>query len=514
MSGFSRRSLLTTSSLATAGAALGQNQPPRPNILFLCSDQHTGSALGCSGHPVVRTPHLDRLAARGVNYRYTYCGSPVCAPGRASLMTGMFASDVGSYCNSTPFDGRVPSWGNRLRDAGYYCWATGKLDLWKDKDFGFHEVATSHGHSQGPDITSLFRSPVCFRPKERNVVNGSFSDREPPDLPKVQHAVRFLRQESRKVGRPWAMYVGLVKPHPKFDAATRFREVYSPDRMPLPSWPEGYLERRHTMFQVLANFKNISNPVPEERVRRARAAYFGMITELDELIGRILDELERSGQADNTLVVYTSDHGEMLGEHGLWLKNVLLEGAARVPLVVAGPGVPAGRTVDTPVAHVDLIATLLEAAGLEAAGGGRFQGQRGHSLLPLARGQSGDHPGFAFSESNSEGNCTGSFLIRQAEWKYLYFTSDEPLLFNLKEDPGEFRNLAGNREYRQIERQLQERLTSLLDPDAVTEAAFRRQAQVLDQIAGQHSRQEFYQMMEGRLGSAQARVVTMRQYRA
>ena len=99
------------------------------------------------------------------------------------MMTGQFASDVGAYCNSTPFDGHVPSWGNRLRDAGYHCWATGKMDLWRGKDFGFHEVATNHGHCEGPDITSLFRSPVCFRPDERKNVNGWFEERDSPDKP-------------------------------------------------------------------------------------------------------------------------------------------------------------------------------------------------------------------------------------------------------------------------------------------------------------------------------------------
>ena len=489
-----RRNFLTSLSaapLASAGAG-------RPNILFICSDQHTGAALGINGHPIVKTPNLDRLAASGVTFRHAYSGNPVCVPGRACMMTGRYASDVGSYCNSTPFDGSSPAWGNRLRDAGYYGWATGKLDLWRGKDFGFKEVATSHGHCEDPDITSLFRSPVCFRSKERDNANGTFSDRPAPDLPKAELAIRFLREEAGKLRQPWCLYAGFGKPHPKFDAASRFKEIYPPAKMPLPGWPEGYLEERHPMFQVIANFKNVQVPVPADRVRRARAAYFGLITELDEVIGRVLDELDRTGQRDNTLIVYTSDHGEMLGEHGLWLKNVLLENAVSVPLILAGPGLPKGKSIDTPVSHVDLVATMLEAAGAPIT-----RELRGHSLLSGL-------PPFAFSESHSEGNCTGSFMIRKGDWKYLYFTGGDPLLFNMSTPEGEFKNLAKDKAHAPLLKELHAHLTTVVDPDAVTFAAFEKQDRVFRDIVRKSSRDELYAALVGRLGSIQARIITNR----
>ncbi len=506
MNPVTRRSLLVGSASVLTGASLlSQSAVKRPNILFICSDQHTGSALGASGHPIVKTPNLDRLAARGVSFLNAHSGNPVCVPGRASLMTGMFASDVGSYCNSTPFDGRIPTWGNRLRDAGYHTWATGKLDLCP-KDMGFQEVDTSHGHWDDPDITSLFRSPVCFRPKERENADGDYKDRPAPDSPKAVRVIDFLKQSSQ-LGKPWCAYAGFSKPHPKFTAAARYRDLYPPEKMPLPKWPENYLEERHTMFQVLANFKNIQVPVPDERVRRARSAYFGLITELDEIVGQVLDQLEKTGQIHNTLVVYTSDHGEMLGEHGLWLKNVLLQGAVHVPLIMAGAGLPSGKTVSAPVSAADIGATLVDAAGTT-----RPKELRGHSLLPLALGQGSTHPGFAFAESHSEGNCTGSFMIRKGDHKYLYFTGDDPLLFDLKKDPGEFHNLAARKEFAPVVKELHGHLTSLLDPDAVTQAAFYKQAQVLDRLVKQSSKSDFYKMLVGRLGRAQARVLTDRCY--
>ncbi len=503
-----RRSFLRAGGYALAAAGSSRAASSRPNILFICTDQHAGSVIGASGHPIVKTPNLDRLAAAGVNFRNAYSGNPVCAPGRASMMTGMFASDVGSYCNSTPFDGRVPSWGNRLRDAGYYCQATGKMDLWHDKDFGFHEVNTNHGHSEGPDITSLFRDPVCFRPDERKNVNGWFEERQAPDLPRANEAIKFIREQSPKAAKPWCLYLAFSKPHPKFVADAKYEKIYPPAQMPMPVIPDGYLEQRHQAFQILANFKNIQVPIPESRMRRARSAYYGMVTEVDELVGKVLNELDRTGQRENTIIVYTSDHGEMLGEHGLWLKNTLLDGAARVPMIMAGPGLPKGQTASTPVSHVDMVATMLELGGASA------QGLRGHSLVSMAHGRASNHPGFAFSESHSEGNCTGSFMIRKGDWKYLYFAGGDPLLFNMKNDMGEYVNLARDKKFADVQKELHAHLTSLVDPDKVSMAAFRRQEEILRQRVKSMSRSDFEDDLVGRLGSMQARVITDRYYGA
>jgi choline-sulfatase len=500
--------------IAGAGAALSQGRamgqaPAKRNILFVCSDQHTGAAMGCQGHPVVQTPNMDRLAARGTMFRNAYSNAPVCVPARASLMTGMFASDVDSYSNSTCFAGGAPTWGNRLRDAGYYCWATGKLDLTEGLDYGFHEKNTDHGHSRNPDITSLFRSPVGYRVDMRQQIDGAFTDRVHADDLRAKEALQFLRTQAPAMRQPWAAWVGLTLPHPAFVGNTRYAHLYPPDEMQLPNIPPGHLERLHIPFQVLRDFLRISAPIPEERVRRARAAYFGMITELDAYLGQLLDELERQRQLENTIIVYTSDHGEMLGDHGLWMKSNLLENAARVPLIVSGGGFPRNHVIDTPVSHVDLIPTLLELASAPPAGG-----CRGHSLLRLADGREPEHPGYAFSESHSEGNCTGSFMIRKGDWKYIHFTWYGDLLFNLRSDPGEFENLAGKPEHKGIQQELHGILTSLLDPDAVTRRAFDEHDKKLKAMIKQNNSEQFYQLLVKRLGPGQARSLTYRHYKA
>jgi len=243
-----------------------------PNILFICSDEHTGRYMGCQGHPLVHTPNMDALAARGTLFRNAYSNAPVCVPGRAALMTGRFASDVNSYSNSTCFAGGAPTWGNLLRDAGYYCWATGKLDLTIGKDYGFHEIDTDHGHSIHPDITSLFRQPVSYRVDIRGTLEGTFTDRVHPDARRAATALDFLRNEAPKIDRPWAAWVGLTLPHPPFVSRKKYADVYPPEKLPLPDIPPGYLERLPIPFQVLRDFLRVSVPLPDDRVRRCRTA--------------------------------------------------------------------------------------------------------------------------------------------------------------------------------------------------------------------------------------------------
>jgi len=491
-------------SVAAAGVSSAwAAQNKRPNIVFICSDQHNARFMGPGGHPLAQTPNLDRLASSGVTFTSTYCGNPVCVPARASMMTGMFPSDVGSYCNSTPFDGRVPTWANLLRDQGYYCWATGKLDLSEGRDYGFVESKTDHLHSSAPDVTSLFRRPLCYRVDKLNQFKGEFRIRTRGDEQLVQDAVTFFRQDLPRVRQPWAVYIGLINPHPPFVAHEKYRMLTPVQSITLPNIPPGHLNNMHVAFRLMRNFYLTPNAIPEADVRSARAAYLALVKELDESIGRLLDEID----LNNTLVVYTSDHGEMLGEHGLWFKNVLLEDSVRVPLIMAGAGLPQAKRIDTPVTHADLAATLIDFAG--AARPARM---RGRSLLPLMRGSPGDHPGYAYSESHSEGNCTGSFMIRKGEWKYVYFSWHDNLLFNLKQDPGELENLSGKPGVAAIEAELHGILTSLVRPDEVTEKAFEEQERLLMTMVAKEEPEKFYQAMASRMGAGQARTL-QRKYR-
>lgn len=507
MSRLNRRDFGKSVASATiaAGAATKQTEAAavdRPNIVFICSDQHSYKYTGYARHPLVQTPNLDRIAAQGVVFDNAYCGSPVCVPGRSSMMTGMHASDCNSFCNSTVWDGSHPLWGKRLQGTGYHTMATGKLDLNDDFDSGFHEIETSNQHRHNPDITSLFRRPVGYRVGERPGVEGGSRAERHIDSRRTEVALEFLKKDSKKLDQPWAIYVGFTQPHPAFLALDKYYEEYPRYGIDMPNNPPGHLENLHLVMQELRHFKRLAVPIAEERIRRARAGYYGMITEMDEYVGQLWEHLEASGELSNTLFVYTSDHGESLGEHGLWQKNTLYDVANHIPLVMAGAGLPVGKKIDTPVAHVDLVRTMLEMAGAETP-----STLRGQSLLPLVFGEPGDSSRFAYSECHCEGNCTGSFMIRKGDWKYLYFSWYEGLLFNLAEDPGEFNNLINHPETQAIRAELEEILRSQVDPEEVTLRAFRAQDSMLAEMARNLSEEELYQRLERRLGPGQARIM-------
>lgn len=494
-------------SSAERGASV--SSPARPNIVFVFSDQHSYKYTGYAGHPYVQTPHLDRIARQGVVFTQAYCGSPVCVPGRASAMTGMYPSDCNSFCNSTVWDGSHPTWGTRLSNAGYHCWATGKMDLNDDYDIGFEEVRTHHGHRHNPDITSFFRRPLCYRVNERPDVDGKVRNDRDTDYSRAKAAERFIKGSAVELDAPWAMYVGMTEPHPPFRALRKYFDLYYPNRVDMPNLPPGHLDDMPLVFQEIRHFKRIATPIADERIRRARATYYGMITELDEYIGQLWRALEETDQLDQTIFIYSSDHGESLGEHGLWYKNNLYDVATRVPLVVTGPGIPQGQTVDTPVAHVDLVQTILEWG--EVA---KSEALRGHSLMPLMHDEEGTHPGFAYSESHSEGNCTGSFMIRKGDWKYIYFTWYDDALFNVAEDPGEFTNRIDDPSTKDIQEELKTILHDQVDPEAVTRRAFQTQGRMLEEMSDRMTEQQLYETFESRLGPGQARALAQKHARA
>jgi choline-sulfatase len=502
---------LTVSSTSGGIFNAMQERQSRPNIVFISSDNQSYKDVGYAGHPVVKTPNIDRIARNGVIFSNAYCGSPVCAPGRAGMMTGMYPSDSNSFCNATPWDGSQPIWAARLKETGYYSRSIGKLDLNGNFDTGFEEFESKHGHVEKPDITALFRRPLGYRIGERLNVNGAPRETRHEDGTWTRMATDFLRQESRNSERPWTLNVGLHQPHVAFFeregflALRQYWDMYPIDNIPMPNVPDGHLENQHLVFQELRRFKRLATPLPDDRIRRARAGYYGMISELDEYVGQIWTTLEETGQIDNTLFVFTSDNGMSMGEHGLFFHNSLYEEAAHVPLIMAGAGIPGGKTVQTPVAHVDVVATMLEMAGVDIP-----SNFRGHSLTPLIEGRQEKHPGYAYSESHSEGNCTGSFMIRKGDWKYIHFTWYDDLLFNLADDPGEFNNLVNDSAAQNIRMEVQSILNAQVDTEAVTMRAFKHQEQILENLVNSKTEDELYELFEFRLGPGQARALASR----
>ena len=398
--------------------------------------------------------------------------------------------------------------GHAASAGGYHTEATGKFDLNPDFDIGFEEQGTQHSHRNGPDITSLFRSPVAYRTGERGLVDGRARDTPHADAKRARRCVESIRERAPSRGKPCCYYVGFTAPHPAFVAQRKYWDLCPSKRIDPPEVTGEYLESQHLMFQGLRHFKRIATPIAEQRVCRARVGYYGLITELDEHVGQIRTALEEAGGFANTIFICTSDHGEALGAHGLWLKNNLLEPAAHAPLVIAGPGVPRGARVAHVTSHVDLVQFLLEWSG---ADGG--SGLKGHSLLPLMREGASGHLGWAYSESDCEGNTTGSFMIRKGPWEYIHFTWHEDLPFNLDEDPGELRDLSRDPETRAVLRDLRGILEGEVDLEAITCAGFETQEQILAGFASELGETGLAAMLQGRMGPGLARVLAARTIR-
>jgi choline-sulfatase len=437
----------------------------RPNLLVIMSDEHAPQLSGAYGHPLVRTPGLDRLAAGGVLFENAYCNSPICVPSRMSFMTGRYVHHIGSWDNATPLASDIPTWAHLVRAAGYDAVLAGKQHfIGPDQLHGFRaQLARDlHAERRHPIFAWDDGTPAAPAPWPglERARPGITEEIEVDDAVEAA-ALAYLRDPARR-GQPWALNVSFIAPHFPLIVPQRFWDLYSPEAVDLPAIPPGHLAGQHPVYRRMRRMFGLVD-FPAELVRRGRAAYYALVTYLDEKIGHLLDALEETGQRDNTLVVYLSDHGEMAGEHGMWRKSNFYEQSARVPLILAWPGrLPAGRRVRETVSLVDLVATLAEVAGAPRVGP-----LDGDSLLALARGEAPGWKDEAFAEMLAHGVARPIAMLRRGRYKLNYSLDDPPELYDLEDDPGEFRDLAADPAYRETVEGLRARLLAGWDPVAI-----------------------------------------------
>ena len=457
----------------------------RPNILILCSDQHHPRCAGFRGHQAVRTPHLDRLARQGAHFSRAYCNSPVCGPSRMSLMTGKYVHQIRTWQNKVALDPSHTTWARRLDEAGLPTTMLGKMDFSGDyQDGGFtHHRIIRRRISDGPlprAEPSISRIPGYRRPYKRQVVeqagprpeaiisDGKLTDEGKYEVGNYDHdrmvtnwAVQWLREQ--RSDRPWLLYVGLVMPHWPFRAPQRFFDLYDPASLEFPidaHFPNDHLHPALRHYQQALTLDGLSEKV----VRRATAAYYGMITCLDAMIGEILSELDAANLSEHTYVIYTSDHGETLGEHGLFYKYNPYEGSVGIPLIIKGPGVPAGQVIGTPVSLVDLYPTLLDLAGV-SRDPDLDADRPGHSWWPLLSGQVPDRPDYAFCEFHGPFFPQPWYMLASDTYKYIHYEGQRPSLFHLPSDPDEMQDLAADPDSADRLEQFETLLRSVVDPE-------------------------------------------------
>ena len=448
-----------------------------PNILLLMADQLAAPALPFHGHRVVRTPALSALASRSVIFNAAYCNFPICAPSRYSMLSGRLPHAIDAFDNACEMPAELPTMAHYLGAAGYRTILAGKMHfVGPDQLHGFDERLT----------TDIYPADFLWVPdwsqgpanKPTGVGMGHVVDAG-PSLRNMQidydeevgHvAVQKLYDIARNPdGQPFFMTVSFTHPHPPFVAPQEHWDAYSDDEIDPPSVPEIPYEQLdpHSQWLYLAHGQDRHTITPAH-VRRARRAYYAMASYVDGKIGQVLGALERAGLAGNTVVVFCADHGEMMGERGMWFKQTFYEWSARVPLLVSWPGVAATGGCAEVCSLVDLLPTLLDVA---AEGGARrvepVEPLDGRSLLPLLRDPDACGEGEAISEYSSEGVCAPSRMVRRGPWKYIYTRGLPPLLFHLEHDPQELRNVAGHAEYADVQQELHARATRDWDPDAV-----------------------------------------------
>lgn len=450
--------------------------PSQQNVLLILSDEHRPDTLSCAGHPHVETPNLDSMAANGVRFTDAYCPSPLCVPSRASFATGRYVHEIGYWDNAAPYNGSPPSWGHHLSEHEVDQTTIGKLHFEPFVDDGFdNQILTSHMESL--DTFGLYRDPPKVRPGGRDRIEraGPIPDGEAwynadssddiCDENRFERAVEWIeRRGERDDNEPWLLSVNPLIPHFPLQVEQSYYDLYPEAEMDLPI--DCPADDNHSALEQLRDHFNGRN-IDEETLRRARSAYYGLVTVLDDYIGDLLDALERTGQADNTLVIYTSDHGEVLGDHELWWKCCMYEQSAGVPLVVRGPGVDEGRTVEDPVSLLDVIPTMTDALGVPAD-----PNWQGRSLLPVVTGErEPDTDRAVFSEYHAHGVSRSFYMIRRGQYKYVHYLNGPDQMFDLNADPQELNNLADSSEYQDVCESLESDLREVIDPVEVDERA-------------------------------------------
>ncbi|NQT88246.1 arylsulfatase [bacterium] len=420
------------------------------------TDQHRGDCVGADGNPVIHTPHLDRIAREGAIFRRAYSAVPSCTPARAGLLTGLspwhhgmlgYSRVARRYRNEMP---------RMLREAGYHTLGLGKMHWAPQRALhGFHKTLLDEsGRSETKGFVSdyrrWFREAAPGKDPDATGIGWNDYAARPYALPEALHptrwmgdqAVQFLQSYDR--AEPFFLKVSFARPHSPYDAPQRLFDRYQDADLPkaaVGAWAERYAMRGATLPD-----NTWRGDLGAEQARRSRQGYYASVTFIDEQIGRILDALETRGEMDNTLILFTADHGDMLGDHNLWRKTYAYEASARIPMLVRWPDgavdAPRGQSLGQPVELRDVLPTFLDAAGV-SADPARFDGR---SLLDLARGNTaGWREVIDFEHDACYGDSTSWNALTDGHIKYIYHAqTDEEQLFDLDADPTELHDLASD----------------------------------------------------------------------
>lgn len=471
--------------LLAGGLTLPQDTASnQPNVLFLICDD-LNCDLGSYGHPIVRTPNIDRLAESGVRFENAYCQYPLCGPSRASFMTGLYPDQTLIRRNAIHIRERIPNvrtLSQMFRENGYFATRIGKI---------YHYNVPAHIGTSGHDDPYSWEYTINPRGRDKDDEDLIFSlrpgnfggtlswlaadgkDEEQTDGIAATEAIRLLREYAREKRR-FFLAVGLFRPHTPYVAPKKYFDLYPPEQIVVPEVPEGYLDTLPAPARESLTRKKEQVNLADDLARQAIQAYYASITFADAQVGRILDALEETGLAENTIVVFTSDHGYHMGEHGYYQKTTLFENAARVPLIISGPGVEAaGQSTQALAEMVDFYPTLAGLCGLSAP-----DHLSGVSLAPVLKDP------LARPRRDALTQYANGYSLRTARYRYTEWGEEGKEgaeFYDHDSDPEEMVNLAGRPEHAQLIKELSQRLRRRI-------AEARRVPQGLEQIPFENTR--------------------------
>ena len=456
---------------SAVGAAATSSAGRPPNILFLCSDEHNYRIAGCYGNRLVRTPHLDQLASRGVTFDACYTNSPLCVPSRLAVTSGKYIHRVGAWHNGCrlPSDD-CPSLPRTLNSAGYESFLCGKQHYAAAHRYGFQEIGGNMNNGRMTGLQTRRKADdttVNFKAAQSRFADfraGNESGVMTHDRNVTAGVLDFLSK--RKPGdKPFFLFAGYLAPHFPLIVPDAYWQYYR-GKVAMPEIPAGFLDSLPLNYKHLRRgFGTVD--VAEEIVRRGRELYYGFTEWVDNEIGKVLSALAASGFASNTVIVYSTDHGENMGEHGLWWKNCVYEQAAHIPLIVSWPERWRGGQRRAGICSlVDVTRTIAEIGGARAP-----DDWDGRSMVKLLDDSRAPWRDFAISQYYAHNIASGYTMLRSGAWKYVYHASpdrDHPAereLYNLQADPMEFRNLASKPEHSTRVQQMHARLIKELGED-------------------------------------------------
>ncbi|MEQ1700576.1 MAG: choline-sulfatase [Ilumatobacteraceae bacterium] len=412
-------------------------------------DQINPAALGCYGNTVVKSPTIDRLAAEGVVFDAAYTNSPLCTPARYCMMTGQLPSATRGYDNAAYLASTIPTFAHYVRAEGYRTVLSGKMHfVGPDQLHGFEERRTTDIYPADFGWTPDWRSPderIDWWYHNMDSVTGAgvaeVTNQLLFDDEVGHHAVRALHDLARAGSdRPWLLVASFTHPHDPYVTRQQYWDRYEGVEIPLPAVTADDVDADPHTLRLREACAMERTTITDDDIRNARRAYYGNISYVDDWTAKLTDTVASLGLADDTIVILLADHGDMLGERGLWYKMNFFEGSTRVPLVVHAPGRFPARRVDTPVSLVDVLPTLMELAG--AAPADAVEPLAGRSLLSLCAGADEDRT--VHGEYMAEGSCAPIVMIRRGSLKFVHCPADPDQLYDLAADPQERVNLAAD----------------------------------------------------------------------